>query len=323
MSLEEQFATISASQEVPADIEEWNTKTLVDYATVICTARRRSGKSFAIQRILSDNRKKYDEIYIFSKTIDIVPESEYAFIPTENKYNFLDEDKIKQLLEKQNNILNYNKSRPPKEHIKNHICIILDDILTDATFRKPNNVVSELFVQGRHSKISLFVLVQSFSGREGIPPVLRKNADYIMTFYQHNVNDIKSMAEQYLSIVDTKLGMEYLKRITNQAHTMCVIDVNNVSARSYGEYLYKYKAPDKKLPKFMIGDEDKKLDLGESIFLKPPVKASVKVITRIRTKTVLDKSKKNISTKQHIRVRTVADPVSNISIVTPDPIYNI
>jgi len=67
------------------------------------------------------------------------------------------------------------------------------------------------------------------------------------------------MAEQFLSMEGHKVGAEYLHRITNEPHTACVIDVNNVSARSYNEYVYKYKAPDKKLPKFMIGKENKRL----------------------------------------------------------------
>lgn len=149
-------------------ITDWDPKTLIDYATVIVTARRRSGKSFLVKNVIAKNKDKYDEIYIFSATIDKPANAkDFFFIPVQNRFTKLDEEKIRSLLDKQNEILQFNESRKKNEQIKSHICIILDDILTDATFRKPNNIVSELFVQGRHSMITCFTIVQSFSGREG------------------------------------------------------------------------------------------------------------------------------------------------------------
>ena len=249
---------VDVNTDLIKNIQVFDPTKMCDHATVISTARRRSGKTFSLKRIIAANRKKYDEIYVFSGTIDMpVNKKEFDFIPTENMYNHLDEEVIREILNKQLEMLEFNDARPKKQHIRSNVCIILDDILTDATFRKTNNIVSELFVQGRHSHISLFVLVQSFSGREGIPPLLRKNADYIITFYQHNVNDQKAMAEQFLSIVDVKIGTGYLKAITNEAHTACIIDVNNTSARTYEDYVYKYKAPEKCKDFFIGGNKDR------------------------------------------------------------------
>lgn len=241
-------------------INEWDPTTLVDYATVIVTARRRSGKTVFAKNVIAKNRKRYDEIYIFSSTIDKPANAaEYSFIPAQNRFTFLDEDKVRQILQKQDEILNFNATRPKGEQVKSHVCIILDDILTDPKFRRPNNVVDELFVQGRHSYITCFVLAQTFSGREGVGPILRKNADLIVSFFQHNINDRKAMAEQFLSLENAKVGAEYLRQITNVKHTACVIDVNNVGARTYTDYVFKYLAPNKKLPKFMIGDSKKRI----------------------------------------------------------------
>lgn len=242
------------------EIYEWDPTTLIDYATVIVTARRRSGKTVFCKNVIAINKKRYDEIYIFSATVDKpLNAADYAFIPPENRYTELDETKVRDILEKQDSILQFNETRPKKEHIKSHICIILDDILTDPRFRKPNNVVSELFVQGRHSMITCFCIVQTFSGREGVGPILRKNADLIVSYFQHNINDRKSMAEQFLSLQSAKHGAEYLRRITNEKYTACVIDVNNVGARKYSDYVFKYKAPNKKRSKFMIGDKQQRI----------------------------------------------------------------
>ena len=159
----------------------------------------------------------------------------------------------------------------------------MDDVLTDAIFRKHNNVVSELFVQGRHIHTSLWVLVQSFSGKEGIPPILRKNADYIMFFYIHNINDRKSMAEQFLSMNgDTKGGMAFSNSVTDREYQMCVIDVNNTSARKYSDYVYKYSAPDKKLPKFTIQKKVGKNLLNDKLIALKDSKAPDTVNTKVR-----------------------------------------
>jgi len=273
-------------------ITEFDPKTLVDHATVIVTARRRSGKSFSTQRIIYENRKKYDQIYFFSNTSDIIPESEYAFVPPENRYNFLDEIVIRDLINKQTEIINFNKTRKKSERIKNDICIIMDDILTDSGFNngRRDNVVSELFVQGRHIHISLWVLVQSFSGKEGIPPVLRKNADLIISFYQHNINDRKSIAEQFLSIKNTKEGAAMFEAITNEKHQACIIDVNNTTAREYSDYVYKYTAPDKPLPKFIIKNKDPNNVLNDIAISvaeeRESVSAKVKTKVRKRKKRV-------------------------------------
>ena len=317
------------------EIHEWNPKTLVDYATVIVTARRRSGKSFLVKNVIALNKDRYDEIYIFSATIDKpLNAADYFFIPPQNRYTKLDEQKIQSILDKQNDILLYNEHRKKKDQIKSHICIILDDILTDTTFRKQNGVVSELFVQGRHSMITCFTIVQSFSGREGVHPTLRKNSDLIISFFQHNINDRKSMAEQFLSLIDTKVGMEYLRRITNEKHTACVIDVNNVSARRYNEYVYKYKAPDKKLPNFMIGQEEKRLREQKNTILiskqdnetGTPIKGGrkqsklIKINTpKVNTSTIKTKEKR-IGT---VSVRLKSDINHTINGINLDPIYDI
>ncbi len=300
---------------VIGNVTEWDTTSLVEHATVIITARRRSGKSFALQRIMADNFKRYDECYIFSKTINLVPKSEYSFIPAENKFDHLDEQKIRDILNKQGAILSFNQDRSKKEQIRSNVCIILDDIITDANFRKQNNIVSELFVQGRHSMITIFVLVQTFGGREGIPPVLRKNADLIITFFQHSFDDRESMCRQFLSLVDRKIGMEYLRQVTNEEHTACVIDVNNTSARVYEDYIFRYKAPSRKIPKFMIGSNEKRLKetivVDKSAHTKDQrIKTSkAKNTTRVRNKKIgfkpaFRKVSKKVQFNNKIKIRT-------------------
>lgn len=231
-------------------IKVWNPKDLVDYATVIIYAKRRSGKSVSVQDIIYHNRKRFDDIYLFSNTIELQSDDVYSFVPKENKYNDLKPDVVAKLMEEQKqHVIKYHKD---KKHKVPHLCIVLDDILSSKNFQnQSNNIIKSLFTDGRHYHITLFVLTQSFSGREGVPPVYRKNADHLMAFFLHNQDDRDGMAKQYLSVENHKAGMELLQKITEEPYQMIVIDNHKAGAREYKDYVSKYKASEK-VPKFMI-----------------------------------------------------------------------
>lgn len=227
-------------------MNEWDVKSLIDYATVIIYAKRRSGKSHAVQRIIYENKDKYDSVYLFSNTIELQPKDVFAFVPEENKYNDLRPDVIQNIMNEQQRMIMEGKK-------PEHVCLVMDDIISSGTFRKrSNNIVSTLFTNGRHYHITLFILTQSFSGNEGVPPVYRKNADYIMSFYLHNINDLKGMSEQYLSIDNTKDGMQLHREITTSPFQLCVVEVFKQNPRKYEDYVYKYTAPEQNVPKFQI-----------------------------------------------------------------------
>lgn len=219
----------------------WNPLSLVDYATVIIYAKRRSGKSVAVQDIVYHNRKRFDDVYLFSNTIELQKDSVYGFVPKENKYNDLKPDVIQKIMDNQQNLI-MSKNKTGKGEIP-HICIILDDILSSAVFQnRSNNIIKTLFVNGRHYHITLFVLTQSFSGNEGVPPVYRKNADHIMAFFLHSEIDRESIAKQYLSLSSSREGMELFKNITSEPYQMIVIDNYKAGARQYSDYVSAYKA---------------------------------------------------------------------------------
>jgi len=237
------------------EITAFDPRSIKENAFILIFARRRSGKSFAVQRLIYENRKNYDEVYLFSNTIDLQPKSEYGFIPDDHKYNKLDKEVIEDILETQQEQIQENLKKGGKKKKVDHILIILDDIISDSTFLRRNSIIDKLAVQGRHSNISVIVLTQNFTGQTGISPAMRKNSDYVMSFYQQNINDLKKLSEQYLSLVDTKTGIQLLKDVTNDAYKMLVIEVTKTQARQYKDFVTFYKAPEI-LPKFKIGKDE-------------------------------------------------------------------
>ncbi len=241
------------------EIKQWDPKDLVDFATVIIYAKRRSGKSVAVQDILYHNKQRYDEIYLFSNTIELQGDDVYSFVPKGHKYNDLENEVIQGIMDKQTKEIEKEKKQKSlgRKYKVPHICIVLDDILSSKTFlKRSNNIITTLFVNGRHYHITLFVLSQSFSGLEGIPPIYRKNSDHIMAFFLHNQYDRENMAKQYLSVENHQAGQKLLQEITEEPFQMIIIDNHKAGARSYDEYVFKYKA-DIKIRKFMIGKEQR------------------------------------------------------------------
>jgi len=244
--------------DLPEGCKKWNPDMLPEHFTAIFTSRRRSGKTTMLNKIIYPLRKRFDEIYLFSLTADLMNKKEFSYVPEDNKILGVDEEKLQEILDKQKEILQRNNNIEDKRyHTKNNILIIMDDIIDKKT--RSSKVLGRIFSDGRHSHLSLVLLTQNFVGMHGVPKLQRDNSDYIGTFYQHNAEDRKSMSIQYASVINEKEGAAYLKQITNNAYTTAIIDVNNTTARSYQEYIRWYKVDMKPIPEFMIKPKSKTL----------------------------------------------------------------
>jgi GTPase SAR1 family protein len=250
--------------ETSYNIKTWDTKNITDYFTMIIYAKRRSGKSFLVQRFIHDNKDRFDEIYFFSSTADLIPDTEYSFIPNENKFDHLDNSVLEGIMDEQKGLLMESRKKGNKKIKIPHILVVLDDIMTDKSFLSQSSLISKLFVEGRHYHMSCIVIAQNFTGRTGISPQIRKNADYIVTFHQSNQDDLKNLSTQFLSLVSNKEGIRITKSITNEEHQALVIDNAIKGARKYEDYVFKYKAPADKLPKFRIGTNKTSVKTGSS-----------------------------------------------------------
>lgn len=235
-------------------VKNFDPKTLPENFSMIIYGRRRSGKTFQLRQAVYDIRKRFTDVYLFSDTAELQDE-DYQYIPSKNRIKGLQEDKMEAIISKQKEIIQYNKAKSKNDQIKSVPLIILDDIISDPKVRS-SSVLNSLYTLGRHVGISVITLTQEIGGKYGVPRVLRSNCDCVIGFYAHSEIDRKMICQQYASVSDggSKEGAIYFKSIASEPYTSAVFDLQNTQARTYEEYIYKYKVP-KKQPKFMIGDD--------------------------------------------------------------------
>jgi len=135
-------------------------------------ARRNSGKSVLLKRLVNDSMHKFNKIFVicpsepvnhFYKNSGLV-EDNYIFENYSEKFG-------NALLKKMSEI-NEGKT---KENAKN-ILLIMDDCICDVDFRTSPSL-KKLFIRGRHLSISLIITSQNLCS---LNPLQRNNADYIL-----------------------------------------------------------------------------------------------------------------------------------------------
>jgi len=122
--------------------------------------------------------------------------------------------------------------------------IVLDDVVNENRIRYSQNL-NKLAVSGRHIFISCIILSQSVTGSASVPPIIRRNSDYIMVVgYPRSVNERKMIAEEYLTIgneSDAKeKSLRILKDVTQKQYRAFVINVTNSTATEFNQFLFSY-----------------------------------------------------------------------------------
>lgn len=122
--------------------------------------------------------------------------------------------------------------------------IVLDDVVNENRIRYSANL-NKLAVSGRHIFISCIILSQSVTGSASVPPIIRRNSDYIMVVgYPRSIHERKMLADEYLTIsndtdASTK-SLRILKDVTQMPYRAFVISVINSTATEYNQFLFQY-----------------------------------------------------------------------------------
>jgi len=226
--------------------------------TGILVAPRGGGKTHLTTYFthLLNQKRKYTSAFLFSQTAK-VQEDAYQFIPNQNKFTNL--DNLEQLLEMQYNLIAKNKKKGKNiKKVRSTMLIILDDIITDAQFKKSNKTLADIFVLGRHYKdnlgslVDVLILSQNFTS---IPSLFRKNSNYLLHGRLDGYQDRKMIIESYLSATNTrKQGYGFVKALNKTPYAFLFIYHTKSNKLSMTDYAYSFLAP-AKLPKFKIGSK--------------------------------------------------------------------
>ena len=114
------------------------------------------------------------------------------------------------------NIEDYN----PRKNRK--VIIVFDDMIADMiNNKKPNPIVTELFIRGRKLNISFVFVTQSYFK---VPKDVRLNSTYFFIIKVPNKRELQQIALNHSSDIDFKDFMKIFKKYTPEPYSFLVND---------------------------------------------------------------------------------------------------
>ena len=244
-------------------VEEWDPTTLPeDGFSMIFFGARRTGKTFLVEDVVhklisGDNPRRWSAAFLFSETA-IVNQNQYNWVSPLYKYDSVNEEIIEKILKVQAKERQRIRKEGGNDDDVDHVLVIADDVINDPRVRH-SPWVNKLYTQGRHYKIDVIILSQSIGGQQGLPPVVRMNADVVCVFRPRSQRDRELIAEWFLGVMDCDTrgiaeGRQFMSEVTKEDFTAMVVDLAKQNVRTLTDYVFKYKADES--PAFQVGHPD-------------------------------------------------------------------
>ena len=204
----------------------------------ILVGKKKTGKSTVIQDILYYSMKnKIPRACIFSGTEEANGFFN-QFVPGTFIFDGSNvEDQLTSILNTQRDLTNRKKLGKLRSDLDIRITIILDDLGYARTILK-NQIIRQIFMNGRHYGISMIVSCQYCMD---ISVDLRTNADFIYVFKQNNAQSIKNLYENYFSGFEKKRHFQTVLEACTSNYQCLVLD-NMRPTNSVQEVCFWYKA---------------------------------------------------------------------------------
>lgn len=223
------------------DIQEFDFKKFrkeVPYGFTLLCSKRKSGKTFSINRIIFDAYRDIDNFFVFSSTSDI--NGEYKYINKRFHYKVEQAfEVIPKIFERQKQLKDLNK--------KNDVIIIFDDINIDSRYSAIGKLMDNIAIKGRHLHINCFVSVQDV---RMVSPALHENTDLVILFKVNNERLRQVIKEYYLGHKLDKQEKEAVLSINKNKDFVAIIIANYMNK---DDNVFWYKArttPDYKVGSF-------------------------------------------------------------------------
>lgn len=235
----------------------FNPAQLIDHFTMMIYGARRVGKTHLATYIISKIKSRFEEIYLFSQTIDLQPDA-WKFIPDDNKRDFFDEKLLEEIINKQKTAIDdvraeLEQTNPNlkgdalrnkiSENIPNYL-LVLDDIINDASIRS-NDLLSKLFISGRHLRFSLIFLAQTPAKSVTLSRVMRTNVDYCLTSEMDTLDDLETVASLFFGKEGKKRGIEKVHELSGDIYSFAVSAVHKRGKKTLEDHTTSIMAPSK------------------------------------------------------------------------------
>lgn len=189
------------------------------YFRTIIYAPSSSGKGVLLNNLIGSDKFPYKSIFkknifIFSSTFSLGDDSLADIdVPAENVYSTLDENVLREILDEQkSNINEFGKKKCPP------LLFVFDDVLSQISSKKAS-VLREIFYSGRHFKINILMLVQSY---RGVAKPMRTNSTHSVFFAIDNQKELETIKEEQNA--DPKIFEQILKDATDERYSFLVVN---------------------------------------------------------------------------------------------------
>ena len=198
---------------------------------------QRAGKTNLLANLIMlhyAGKWKPENIFIFCKTAN----SDYKWrqmlerleIPKENIITGFSESRAEDVY--QTIVDDYN-DHEADETAPEHYLVIFDDVAFDGSLKKTSNgAIDQLYCNGRHYLISVFVNAQKYTQ---VDTTCRVNATFCIVFDTTN-KEIKLIAEDHNKLESQKAFREMFLEATDEPHSFLLINYNK---SRYGNDLYQ------------------------------------------------------------------------------------
>ena len=164
--------------------------TIVNKIVLLC-AKRNSGKSCLLKRLVEDEKESFKKIFVICPTEKINHfYSKNNLVKQSDIFDNWSEKWGEALIKNMTDI----NSEKLKEEMK-HILLIMDDMIADVNFHSSPSL-KKLFVRSRHIGISIIFTSQYLNS---ISPLQRNNCDFILTS-QSNAHSIDILIDEFLPV---------------------------------------------------------------------------------------------------------------------------
>jgi hypothetical protein len=217
-------------------LKKWDGKSIGPYQTMAIFAKRGSGKSFMIRHLLEINKDKYPVVIVVCPTER--NNGDYKkIIPGIFIFDDLNEDTLQQieLIKKRQDMLGKKLPKGMKPEDMG-VLIILDDCMADKKMVN-NKTIIDIYLNGRHKKIGLWVVVQHINS---LSTTIRGNIDLVMLL-RCNDKKMQTRFQDFLGIDKTKHEWSDILKIYT-ADRSAIIANTATGGVEIQDFLFWYKA---------------------------------------------------------------------------------
>jgi hypothetical protein len=201
----------------------------------IILAPSNSGKTVLLTSLILDfYRGAFARIYVFSPSVNIdanwQPVKEYVHrhlgVDPNKERCFFEEwepEELQKILSLQAKMVEYQKRHKPNGKRLHGILVVVDDWADSPEVMHDNkNVLSTLFVRGRHWAVSTLLSTQKF---RAIATMIRVNAQFLVSFRLRNAKELEALLEELSALYPRKTLEAMYHAATEEPYSFWYIDL--------------------------------------------------------------------------------------------------